>query len=176
MVNDVVTRGHLLSNGQYGVLVTEAGGGFSALRGFALTRWQPDPISEPHGVFFYLRDLGSGIYSSSAHSDLNCSVDRVEQKWRLDAVEATCVVGVLRGMNVEKRRITITNKSVRPRHLELTTYAELSLNSPAADAAHPAFSKLFVQTDFDAERSALLAWRRLRSPHDRPLWVGQQLR
>ena len=52
----------------------------------------------------------------------------------------------------------------RVREIELTSYAEIVLAPPAADAAHPAFSKLFVQTEFVPEIGALLATRRRRSP------------
>ncbi|HEX5580147.1 MAG TPA: hypothetical protein VFX39_01130, partial [Gemmatimonadaceae bacterium] len=61
------------------------------------------------------------------------------------------------------------------RRLELTTYVEAVLNTAAADAAHPAFSKLFVQTEWLAGRETLLAKRRLRSPHDAALWVVHRL-
>jgi cyclic beta-1,2-glucan synthetase len=42
----------------------------------------------------------------------------------------------------------------------------------AADAAHPAFSNLFVETEFVVDSGAILASRRLRSPTDRPLWAA----
>jgi N,N'-diacetylchitobiose phosphorylase len=57
----------------------------------------------------------------------------------------------------------------------VTTYLELVLNTPAADAEHPAFSKLFVQTEWCAERQALMARRRPRSQGDEPLWVVHML-
>ncbi len=43
--------------------------------------------------------------------------------------------------------MTLTNNGSRAREIELTSYAELVLAPPAADTAHPAFSKLFVQTE-----------------------------
>ena len=60
----------------------------------------------------------------------------------------------------------------RTREIELTSYAEIVLAPPAADAAHPAFSNLFVQTEFAPELGALLATRRPRS-HDEPqVWAA----
>ena len=73
-------------------------------------------------------------------------------------------------------RLTIENASGRARRLDVTTYAELVLNTPVADAAHPAFSKLFVQTEWDDASQALLAKRRLRATDDEPLWVIHTLR
>src|SRR5690606_37769806 len=73
--------------------------------------------------------------------------------------------------HAEIRRIAISNHGDEACLLEATTYVELSLAEPAADAAHPAFSKLFVETAFDEEREALLARRRMRSGEQRPVWA-----
>ena len=75
--------------------------------------------------------------------------------------------------DVEIRRITLTNHGLRARKLELISAAELSLAPHDADRAHPAFSKLFIQTEALPELQALLAWRRLRSDDDPPVWVAQ---
>ncbi|MFN2500334.1 MAG: hypothetical protein ABR557_14740, partial [Pyrinomonadaceae bacterium] len=72
--------------------------------------------------------------------------------------------------NAELRRVSVTNYSTRPREIELTSYSEIVLAPPAADAAHPAFSNLFVETEFFAAESALLAHRRQRSSSDEPVW------
>jgi N,N'-diacetylchitobiose phosphorylase len=174
-MSEVITSAHLLGNNSYGVLLAARGSGYSALRGFALTRWHPDPLGGQPGLLCYLRDLDDGAYWSTMQSDLHCAADHALQTLSVAGIQAQITIGVLRSADAEVRRILVTNHSGRARRLELTTYAELCLNTPAADAAHPAFSKLFVQTAYDVERSALLAWRRLRSPQDRPLWVAQRL-
>ena len=73
--------------------------------------------------------------------------------------------------DAEVRRVSVTNTGNRMREIELTTYAEVVLTTPAADSAHPAFSKLFVQTEFVAEGGVLLATRRSREPGEAPLWM-----
>ena len=73
--------------------------------------------------------------------------------------------------DVELRRITITNRSSVARVIELTSYAEVVLALPAADAAHPAFSNLFVQTEFARKSSAILCTRRARSQEEKPPWL-----
>ncbi len=50
--------------------------------------------------------------------------------------------------NAEVRRVSIANTGDAAVDLDVTSYSELTLAPPAADAAHPAFSKLFVQTEF----------------------------
>jgi cyclic beta-1,2-glucan synthetase len=72
--------------------------------------------------------------------------------------------------NAEVRRVSLTNHSTRTREIELTSYAEVVLNAPAADAAHQAFSNLFIETEFIAGENALLAHRRRRSTEERPIW------
>ena len=174
----------LLSNGRYGVLVSAAGGGYSAFDGFALTRWQPDPTRDADGVFLYLRDPGDGAVWSAGYQptrraparyEVHGSASRVEIVREDDGVETRTEIVVAAGDDVELRRVTLTNRSARARRLELTSYAEVVLNTPAGDAGHPAFSKLFVQTAYLPEHDALLAWRRLRSPGDRPLFLIHRL-
>ena len=72
----------------------------------------------------------------------------------------------------EVRRVTLTNTGRRPREIEVTSYAELVLATPAADSAHPAFSKMFVQTEHLPEFGALIATRRPRSPDEAPVWAA----
>ena len=43
--------------------------------------------------------------------------------------------------------ITVTNRSRTRRAIDLTSYAEVVLASPAADALHPAFGNLFVHRE-----------------------------
>ena len=73
--------------------------------------------------------------------------------------------------DVELRRITLTNHSHATRVIELTSYAEVVLAPAAADAAHPAFSNLFVQTEFLRPSPAMLCTRRPRSEGEKPPWL-----
>ena len=55
--------------------------------------------------------------------------------------------------------------------IELTSYAEVVLASPAADALHPAFSNLFVQTEIISRQRAILCTRRPRSLNEPTPWM-----
>src|SRR4029077_12311600 len=70
------------------------------------------------------------------------------------------------------RRISLTNSGTLAREVELTSYSEIVLAPPAADIAHPAFSKLFVETEYLAHEGAILATRRRRSPHEPEIWAA----
>ena len=174
----------VLTNGRYAVLLTAAGGGYSAFGAHALTRWTPDRTQGADGIFLYLRDVDSGAVWSAGYQPTAAAPDRYDARFaagraeivREDGgIETRTEVCVAREADAELRRFTLTNRSDHARRVELTTYAEVVLNTPAADAAHPAFSKLFVQTGWLPERQALVAWRRLRSPEDEPLWLLHRL-
>ena len=77
--------------------------------------------------------------------------------------------------DVEVRRITFTNHSDETRTIEVTSYAEIVLNTAAADMAHPAFSNLFVQTQIIPQQNAILCSRRPRASHEKSPWIGHLL-
>ena len=73
--------------------------------------------------------------------------------------------------DIELRRVRITNRSRQRREIDVTSYAEVVIAPPAADALHPAFSKLFVQTEILQERRAILCTRRPRSLGEAVPWM-----
>ncbi|HEX5380077.1 MAG TPA: glycosyl transferase, partial [Phenylobacterium sp.] len=56
--------------------------------------------------------------------------------------------------------------------IEATSYAELVLAPQAADVAHPAFSKLFIETEHLVGLGAILATRRRRAPSEPHVWAA----
>jgi len=178
------TGARVLSNGRYTTLLTAAGGGYSAFEGFALTRWAPDRTRDADGFFLYVRDAEGGASWSAGLQPAGRRADAYEARLEDgraeivredDGIETRTEVCVAPDDDVELRRYTLTNRSGRPRRLEVTTYAEVVLNTAAGEAGHPAFSRLFVQTGWWPEREALVAWRRPRSPDDPPLWLVHRL-
>ena len=179
-----MTGSHVLSNGRYRVLVTAAGAGYSSLGDTLLTRWTADPTCEAEGWFLYLRDLDTGRYWSAGHQpvqrapdsyQIRASRDRVTIAREDEGIALVTEIAVDAAMDIEWRRHTLTNRSGVPRRLELTTCIEVALDDPAAAAGHPAFSKLFVQTDALPEYRALLARRRPRSPTEPVLVLGHAM-
>ncbi len=172
---------HLLSNGRYAVMVTTAGSGYSHWRDLAVTRWHEDRTRDDWGTYVFLRDRHSGQVWSAAYQpsgvepdtyEVAFSEDHVEIRRRDGAIRTTLEVVVSPEHDAEVRRVSLTNLGLRTREIELTSYAEIVLAPPAADAAHPAFSNLFVQTEFVPELGALLATRRPRSPGESQVWVA----
>jgi len=96
---------------------------------------------------------------------------RAEFRQYTDELEMHTQICVSPDDDAEVRRLTLTNHSGSPRTIEVTSYAEIVLAPPAADAAHPAFSNLFVQTEFYQPCPAILATRRARSETEKPPWL-----
>ncbi len=179
--HDLVPRTHLLSNGNYAVMMTSAGSGYSRWRGLAVTRWREDVTCDPWGSFIFLRDAQSGDVWSAGYQpsgtepdsyDVTFSEDRVEIVRRDGSITTTLDVAVSPEADAEVRRVSIANRGHQAREIEVTSYAEIVLAPREADRAHPAFSKLFVQTEFVAEIGALLATRRRRSPGEPEIWAA----
>ncbi|HEY0283094.1 MAG TPA: glucoamylase family protein, partial [Rhizomicrobium sp.] len=172
---------HLLSNGRYAVMLTAAGSGYSRWRDLGITRWREDTTCDDWGSYIFLRDVRSGNVWSAGHQpsgaepdsyETRFSEDKVEYRRRDGAIATVLEVVVSPEDDAEVRRLSISNGSNRPREIEITSYAELVLAPRAADAAHPAFSKLFVQTEYDAKAGVILATRRRRSPTEPEIWAA----
>ncbi|MGZ6251660.1 MAG: GH36-type glycosyl hydrolase domain-containing protein [Candidatus Binataceae bacterium] len=179
--HDLIPRTHLLSNGRYTVMITAAGSGFSRWRDLAVTRWREDVTCDSWGSYIFLRDVQSAKVWSAGYQPSCVEADSYEVEFSEDRAEfvrhdgtlsTTLEVAVSPEDDAEVRRVSISNLGLRAREIELTSYAEIVLAPDAADAAHPAFSKMFVQTEFDAGAGALLATRRPRSAADAPLWAA----
>jgi len=180
--HDATPQVHLLSNGRYAVMLTAAGSGYSCWRDLGITRWRADATRDDTGSYIFLRDVESGRVWSAGYQPCGTepedygaafSEDRVELARTERGIATLLEVVVSPEDDAEVRRLSITNIGGRVRDIEVTSYSELVLAPPAADAAHQAFSKLFVQTEYLHRPGALLANRRLRSPDEPAIWAAQ---
>ncbi|NDC36535.1 MAG: hypothetical protein EBZ48_00605 [Proteobacteria bacterium] len=178
-------RTHFLSNGHYSLMMDNAGGGFSTYdRSIALTRWREDEVSNDFGSFIFVRDLGSNQTWSSTyqptraepeHYEVIFTPDKIECMRRDHEIGLHTEVVVSPEDNVEIRRITVTNFSSRARQIELTSYGEVVLGSARGEMAHPAFSNMFIESEFLPDYDALLFTRRPRSVRDERLHLFHML-
>ncbi|HEX2458229.1 MAG TPA: glucoamylase family protein [Vicinamibacterales bacterium] len=168
-----------LSNGRYTTRVTHAGGGSSTWQNLAVTRQRDDRTSDPGGHCIYLRAPWSGQIWSATYQPSCQEPDEYEAIFDLDKAtfrrrdgdfETQLQVTVSPEDDVEVRRLSITNRGDRPREVEVTSYAEIVLTRPEDDFVHPAFGKLFIETDYDPQSAALLFSRRPRSPGE-AIWA-----
>ena len=179
-----IPRSLLLSNGTFSLMVTNNGGGYSQWRNLELTRWRSDKISDGMGTFFYLYEPKNDRLWSASYNPVNVAAEDCSVEFTLDRavfrranedLHSEMEVIVSQEDDVELRRITLINRSSLERTLDLTSYAELSLAPHKADHQHPAFNKLFIQTEALPEQRTLLAYRRARSSGDLPVVVAHRL-
>jgi cyclic beta-1,2-glucan synthetase len=179
--HDVTPRTHLLSNGRYTVMVTAAGSGFSRWRDLAVTRWREDTTRDCWGSFLVLRDTETGdlwsagfqpIGTEAETYDVVYSEDRAKIMQRYRSVSVSLEIMVSPEDDAELRRLTVKNLESHDRQIDVTSYAEVVLAPQGADEAHPAFSNLFVETEFVPELGTLLASRRPRSAVEPQVWLA----
>ncbi|XJN88341.1 GH36-type glycosyl hydrolase domain-containing protein [Mesorhizobium terrae] len=162
---------NLMSNGRYSVMVTATGSGYSRWGDFSVTRWQPDPTEDRMGSYIFLRDADTGDWWSATVEPKRVPGEVAQAQFSDDKAsfiktvhslrsEVECIV-ISEG-NGEGRRVTLYNDGATDRHIEVTSFAELVLGTDASDNAHPAFSKMFVETEIAPNRNAIFAARRKR--------------
>ena len=181
---------HYLSNGHFGSLISNAGGGYSRWNDLALTRWRADTTLDNWGSWLYVQDLESNLFWSASRQPL--AADRtvaarprheevlffphmVSFHRREEDISLHLEICVAPDDDVEVRQITLINESDLPRRLRLTTYGEVALTEQAADQRHPAFAKLFVESEYLADLNALLFTRRPRSAKEEPRFLIHML-
>ncbi|HCS73311.1 MAG TPA: glycosyl transferase [Clostridiales bacterium] len=173
-----------LSNGNYTVMLGNSGGGFSKCMGQAVTRWREDPTSGNWGMLFYITNLNSNTYWSAAYLPAGVEPEQYKVIFEPDHaiykrkdgnIETKTEVVVSPEFNGEVRSISLTNHSNSGRMMELTSYFEVVLCPYAFDLAHPAFSNLFIRTEYVQELNTILANRRPRESGKKPLWLFHTL-
>lgn len=166
---------HLLSNGKYSVMITNSGGGYSRCQELDITRWRADATLDNYGSFFYIRDLDRNITLSPAYQPLRSlssnyhvhfSNHKAVIEKREHGLEFLTEIVVSPEDNVEIRNLTLANLSIRQREVDITSYLEIALAPHRADLAHPAFSKMFIETEAFPDLCGLLAYRRTRNPEE----------
>ena len=169
----------LLGDAGYTVALTATGAGCSRWKGLAVSRWRSGDRGGEQGGYVYVRDTAGHAAWSAA--PLPCG--GTTRHWfegamarfarRDDPFTTTLEVAVDPEHPVEVRGVGVRNDGLVEREIELTSYVELLLGSDRGDRSHPAYSKMFVQTAFEA--GVLLAWRRKKDPAEPDIWAAHAL-
>ena len=154
-------------------MVTATGTGYSRWNDFSVTRWRADPTEDRDGTFIFLRDVASEEWWSATVAPRRTEGERSFTHFTDDKATFTKSVGTMRSEvecivvsegNGEGRRVTLHNDGDTDRHIEVTSFVELAMAPEAADSAHPAFSKMFVETEIAPGGNVIFARRNKRSP------------
>lgn len=170
----------LLSNGNYHVMVSNSGGGYSRWKDLAVTRWHEDVTRDNMGTFCFIRDLESEEFWSNTYQPTLVKADRYEATYsqgRIDFnrmhndIETRTEIVVSPEDDIEMRRIHIVNRSNQRKTIEVTSYAEVVIAPADADLMQPTFSNLFVQTEILPHLDTIICTRRPRSEDEKPPWM-----
>ncbi|MDE3091402.1 MAG: cellobiose phosphorylase, partial [Chloroflexota bacterium] len=146
-----------------------------------LTRWRADTTREDWGTWVYLQDWESGDLWSAADQPTAAPPESQAVQFyphmaefrRSDyGIGLTTEITVAPDDDVEIRRISLTNHTDRVRRIALTSYGEIILAPQAADARHPAFNKMFIESEYVPETNALIFRRRPRSMSEEPIYLA----
>lgn len=168
---------HILTNGQYRIILTETGIGYSSLGDMQITRWRMDQRN--YGNFLFVRNIEGNELWSTTHYPLIKEADGYRVIFSEDKaefirndgnIETHTEVVVSPEHPVEIRHVTLTNHGTEDLELEVTNYAELILAPQSADLAHPAFSNLFIRTEEADDFNGVLASRRPREEGTDTRW------
>jgi len=171
-----IPQGHTLSNGRYGLFITNTGSGFSWWKSIALTRWRADATLDNWGCWLYIEDLdneallSAGIQpagTQAANQEVHFSPHYADFHYHNHDLSLHTVITLSPEDDVEIRKLTLTNHSASPRRLRITSYGEVILTNQANDQQHPAFSKLFIESAYIPTVNGLLFHRRPRSKEER---------
>ncbi|MDQ6611118.1 MAG: carbohydrate-binding protein, partial [Gemmatimonadota bacterium] len=177
--NTIAPQVALLGYQPYTVMLTQSGSGYSRFNGLAVTRWKADATLENTGQFCYVQDTSRKRHWSVAHQPTCVQADAYSAVLATDRVtisrtdgdiETRVEIVAIPADAAEVRRVTVTNRSAIARDIQLTSYGEIVLAPSETDSAHPAFSNLFVETEWHAWCNSITATRRPRTPGDVPVW------
>lgn len=182
----------VLSNGRYSTLITDAGAGYSAYvpgrrreqEPTALTRWRADTTLDCWGNWIYVQDRESGALWSVSQQPADARPDeeqvrfyphRAEFRRRYGGISLHTEITVAPEDDLEIRRLTLTNHGDETRRLRVSSYAEVVLAPQDQDRRHPAFNKMFIESEYVRRLNALLFTRRPRSTAEEPLHMAHVL-
>ena len=176
----VMPHTQFLSNGKYVTAITNAGGGASFSDRMMVTRSRRDATTDPGSHYIYLRDVRSGAVWSPTYLPTRREPDHYFATFKPDVavfdaqseeISSRLEIAVSPEHDVEVRLLQLVNHGDRVREIDVTSYAEIALALARDDFAHPAFGKLFIETEYLAERSALICHRRPRDSRDPGSWA-----
>ncbi|MBP1755058.1 MAG: conserved rane protein of unknown function, partial [Firmicutes bacterium] len=165
-----------LSNNKYSLLLTSDGDGFSSYKDMMLYRFRADPYANS-GNYIYIKDIGTGLLWSNSYHPTRVEPDKYQvifsphqaEILRRDGTVSTrTVISLDTNRNIEIRKVSLTNHSNEDKVIELTSYMEVVGDTNLAELSHPAFNKLFIESEYLEEQGIFLSKRRSGKQNNYP--------
>lgn len=162
---------NVISNGIYGLIISQAGSGYSWREHATLnriTRWEQDLIKDQWGKYLYLRDNATGRYWSVCWQPVRRQPERYQCRHGLgytiisslqEGIEASATFFVPVDDPLEIWIVRLRNLSSSTRHLSLFTYLEWLLG--VAPDWHREFHKCFFETEFQESLGGMIVRKHL---------------
>jgi len=173
---------NIISNGDYGMTISQAGGGSSWWKNAEMariTRWLQDNLRDNWGKYIYIKDVKTKDFWSMGWKPTCRKFDEYEVRHGLgyttitnsiNKIRSSMTVFVSPNEPVEIWKITIKNESSRPRHISLTSFFEWCLGS--ATDTHREFQKTFIETWYESKINTIFGKKR---PQLVPPFIGTGL-
>ncbi|HSY25058.1 MAG TPA: glucoamylase family protein [Polyangiaceae bacterium] len=158
----------VLGNGRLSSILTDAGGGGLRYEGFAITRFQPDAVGNGDGLWLYLRDEESARLwlATSERGRTAYAAHKAEFHQRNEGISVHVDVVIAAADDVEIRLISLHNETDRTRRLAVASAAEPVLLPLGQMASHPAFARMFIESEFVPDLDGLFFARRTMGAKD----------
>jgi len=162
---------NVISNGKYGLVISQTGGGFSwdtHSEFNRLNRWHQDLVQDNWGKYFYIKDNYTGDVWSPTWMPLKTDLDFYQVVYgfgyakfisEFKGIKIKLTVFVPLNENLEIWNFEIENKTDQKKSLSIYSYFEWCLGSSADH--HREFHKTFLETHFDADLNCMTATKRL---------------
>ncbi|MHB8130463.1 MAG: glucoamylase family protein, partial [Mobilitalea sp.] len=178
-VNTVTPRipvANYLSNNRYALMITSDGDGFSKYNDMMLYKWRADLYANT-GNYIYIKDITESKLWSATYNPTKTEPDEYQAIFSPHQAEFTRIDGDITSHTavslspnnkLEIRKLTLTNNGKDVKQFEITSYLEVVLDSYLAELSHPAFNKLFIESEFLEEQSVFLSKRRSNKDNGNP--------
>lgn len=158
---------NIIANPRMGLAISQTGGGFSWVDNSQLaviTRWQQDLVADNSGKFVYVRDVDrqtvwslspAPVFAAYDHYACRHGLGYTVFETRFDDIEARWTLLCHATDTVELWRVELINHGDQTRRLELCGFLEWCCG--VAPSPRREFHKLFIETEFDRDRRAVIA-------------------
>ncbi|HSL89892.1 MAG TPA: hypothetical protein VK870_11355 [Ignavibacteriaceae bacterium] len=162
---------NILSNGEYGLVVSQTGGGFSWKTHSEfnrLNRWHQDLVQDNWGKYFYIKNDITGEIWSPTWMPVKAKLDHYECRYGFGYtvfksifknIEVVLTIFIPKDDNLEIWNFSFTNHMNEEIKLSVYSYFEWCLGSSSDH--HREFHKTFIETHFDDKLNTMFATKRL---------------
>ncbi len=163
----------LLCNGEYTLILTDTGISIAMYQGKDVYQRTTDILRRPEGCYFAISENNKHYCLTympeyKNHDEMSVEFDdnTVSYFRNTDKLQIGMKVHLHNSLPCEIRQFAIKNTSAENKSINLLSYIQPVLSNFADNAAHPAFSKLFLKVIYDIELKTIIISRKSRHNDD----------